>query len=438
MSRQQSDRKRHKFLVHTLFQKSHTLIVLPVAKELIARGHEVVWLGSPSEESRILESGARFVATKEVADSDARMMSNPIFDLQGVAKAFFGDRLVAQVADLRRALADFPADCLLNDFAPQGAAALHALGEVPTYASITGTPLYTLAGAASHPPASAIGGLLCMPQMLLPLINSQRESLGLPPVKDEDLPWLHHSPFLHLQASAPLLEFEQIVPDTTHFIGPLAGSTATQWQDPPEWWTDITMSNSSSRVVIGLTQGTLVTDPSKLILPVLDALLGTSNQLDLDVFLVVATPYVDLVKLNTGHTPHSTGRVHVHISAWVPYDLLLPHCNLMVTNGGYGGVMQALEHGVPLICAGTVADHADVGARVAWAKAGLSLQTDAPSGEEIRDAIAEILDNKSYKDNASTVGSQLKGLGGAKKAADLLEKLASRAGRRQESNAYVS
>jgi UDP:flavonoid glycosyltransferase YjiC (YdhE family) len=425
MTQIQRSENKYKFLVHTLFQKSHTLIALPVAKELVARGHEVVWLGNPSEESRILESGARFIATKDVAESDARLMANPIFDLEGVAKAFFGDRLTAQVADLRRALAEFPADCLLNDFALQGAAALHALGEVPVYASITGTPLYTLAGAASHPPASAIGALLCTPPMLLPLINPQRESLGLLPVKDEELSWLHYSPYLHLQATSPLLEFAQVTPRTTHFIGPLAGSTKTEWQDPPEWWTEITETKSPSQVVIGLTQGTLDTDPSKLIVPVLEALIGSSDQFGVDVYLVVATPYADQVRPSAEQMPGSTGRVRFHISSWVPYNVLLPHCSILITNGGYGGVMQALEHGVPLICAGTVADHADVGARVAWAKAGLNLQTDAPVGEQIQEAVAKVLGNKSYKDNATSVGAQLKNLGGARRAADLLEELVS-------------
>ncbi|KAJ0161131.1 4'-demethylrebeccamycin synthase [Colletotrichum tanaceti] len=329
--------KRQKFLVHTLFQKSHTLIALPVVKELVARGHEVLWLGNPSEESRILSSGARFVATEDVAACDARLMENPVFDPEGVAEAFFGDRLAAQVADLRRALAGFRADCILHDFAPQGAAALCALGEAPAYASITGTPLYTLSGAEKHPPASAIGALLCTPHMLLPLIDPQRAALGLPPVREEDFPWLHYSPYLCLQASSPMLEFDQAVADTTHFIGPLAGSTATEWRDPPEWWQQITDSKKeASRVVIGLTQGTLVTDPSKLIVPVLEALQKYSGQLDADVYLVVATPYAEQVKPRVGNKPGGPDGVRIHISSWVPYDVLLPHCDVLITNGGYG------------------------------------------------------------------------------------------------------
>jgi UDP:flavonoid glycosyltransferase YjiC (YdhE family) len=223
----------------------------------------------------------------------------------------------------------------------------------------------------------------------------------------------------------------QATPATTHFIGPLAGSTATEWQDPPEWWAEITetitetKNPNPSHIVIVLTQGTLVTDPSTLIVPVLEALIGSSDHFGVDVYLVVATPCADQVRPDAEQMPGNTGRVRLHISSWVPYDVLLPHCSLLITNGGYGGVMQALEHGVPLICAGTVADHADVGARVAWAKAGLNLQTDAPLGEQIREAVVEVLDNKSYKDNATRVGAQLKSLGGARRAADLLEELVS-------------
>jgi hypothetical protein len=86
----------------------------------VARGHDVAWLGNPAEESRILESGARFIATRDMAEADAWLMAHLVFDLDGIAKIFFGGRLTAQVADLRRALAAFPADCLLNDMRPKG------------------------------------------------------------------------------------------------------------------------------------------------------------------------------------------------------------------------------------------------------------------------------------------------------------------------------
>jgi UDP:flavonoid glycosyltransferase YjiC (YdhE family) len=42
---------------------------------------------------------------------------------------------------------------------------------------------------------------------------------------------------------------------------------------------------------------------------------------------------------------------------------LLPHVDAMVTNGGYGGVQQALAHGVPLVVTGDSEDKPEVAAR---------------------------------------------------------------------------
>ena len=52
--------------------------------------------------------------------------------------------------------------------------------------------------------------------------------------------------------------------------------------------------------------------------------------------------------------------------------------------GGYGGVVQALRHGVPLVVAGRSEDKPEVAVRVAWSGAGLNLRTDRPTQARLR------------------------------------------------------
>lgn len=40
---------------------------------------------------------------------------------------------------------------------------------------------------------------------------------------------------------------------------------------------------------------------------------------------------------------------HVHIERWLPQQLLLPHCDVVVTHGGYGTVTAAVTWGIPLV-----------------------------------------------------------------------------------------
>ena len=54
---------------------------------------------------------------------------------------------------------------------------------------------------------------------------------------------------------------------------------------------------------------------------------------------------------------------NVRVAEMLPYSELLPKTDLMVTNGGYGGVQMALANGVPLVVAGAREDKPEVAAR---------------------------------------------------------------------------
>ena len=61
---------------------------------------------------------------------------------------------------------------------------------------------------------------------------------------------------------------------------------------------------------------------------------------------------------------------NVHAEPFIPFGHLLPHVNVMVTNGGYGGTQFALAYGIPLVVAGETEDKMEVAARVEWASSG--------------------------------------------------------------------
>ena len=100
----------------------------------------------------------------------------------------------------------------------------------------------------------------------------------------------------------------------------------------------------------------------------------TTRALARDDVLVVAT--------TGGPDPEPLRRglpANVRLERFVPHDLLLPHVDVMVTNGGYGGVQQALANGVPLVVAGDSEDKPEVAARVQWSGTGINLHTGRPS-----------------------------------------------------------
>ncbi|KPM40292.1 hypothetical protein AK830_g6294 [Neonectria ditissima] len=421
-----------KILLHSHFPAGHAYPMQAVAQELVRRGHDVVWLTSADNEARVRMTGAAFVATEAIAVVDAPLMAENETGLLDGIHGRLQSRLIAQVSDYRRVLRGFAAEVLLVDVLPFGARALYELGEIPVYATLGVIPMYMSCWGAPKavsgkaPPSSMLGMLwnhvqhlvnqwIILPLFLRPVINTQRRDLGLRNLPyGEPIEAFTYSPFLHIQASSPSLEFRQRPKPTlqkthTHHVGPLVTSVATALDQLPGWWEDIVKHPQ----VVGITQGTLAMDPTSLIMPAVEALSGNAELL-----LLVASPHADEIKARVGDLPN------VRFAKWIPYHLFLPQLSLLITNGGYGSITQALSHKIPLICAGQTEDKKDTAARVAWAGAGIDLKTDNPSTDQIRTAAARIMADGGYQQRAARLGDELNELGGQRRASELLEQLA--------------
>jgi UDP:flavonoid glycosyltransferase YjiC (YdhE family) len=188
-----------------------------------------------------------------------------------------------------------------------------------------------------------------------------------------------------LQLSVPALEYpRKDLPDSVVFTGPVLPAPAPA-TTLPGWWPDL----AAARAVVHVTQGTWDNaDLGRLIGP---AIRGLASD---DVLVVVST----------GGRPASAVPqpvpANARIAEFLPYDLLLPLVDVMVTNGGYSGVQHALAHGVPLIVAGDTADKAEVAARVAYNRCGIDLHSGTPDGEAIATAVRDLLADSDYRRQA--------------------------------------
>jgi UDP:flavonoid glycosyltransferase YjiC (YdhE family) len=88
------------------------------------------------------------------------------------------------------------------------------------------------------------------------------------------------------------------------------------------------------------------------------------------------------------------------VEAFVPFVRLLPKVDVLITNGGYGAVQQALSFGVPLVAAGDTEEKAFTAARVGWTGAGINLETRRPTPEQIRTAVHTVLAGSQYREQA--------------------------------------
>jgi MGT family glycosyltransferase len=239
-------------------------------------------------------------------------------------------------------------------------------------------------------------------------LDRARESVGLP-AKGQDFFSAALSPFLYLQGTTPSFEYpRRDLPSQVHFIGTFLPPAPADFT-PPSWWTDL----DRGQPVVHVTQGTVATEASDLLLPTIQALA------DEDVLLVATTGGQPVETITLNPIP-----ANVRIESFIPHAHLLPHVDVMVTNGGFNGVQIALANGVPIITAGQTEEKPEICARVEWSGTGINLKTSTPTSAQIRDAVKTVLASPSYKQKAQQMKMEIDLYNSSVIAVGLLEKLA--------------
>ncbi len=239
-----------------------------------------------------------------------------------------------------------------------------------------------------------------------------RAELGLAP-DGRSLLEVSVSPLLHLQACTPAFEYDAArLPPTVHWVGALRPDPPDDWKQPP-WWGELA---SSSRPVVHVTQGTIRPDMDELVVPAVRALARE------DVLVVVTTggPGREQIEAALGQSLPE----NIRVAPFLPYDLLLPHVDVCVTNGGYTGVTTALHHGVPLVQAGSTEEKAEIGARIRWSGVGVRMRATRPGARRVRAAVRRVLRDPSFRAAAGRVGKEMRSHDAGQEGADLLERLA--------------
>lgn len=226
-----------------------------------------------------------------------------------------------------------------------------------------------------------------------------RDDLGLPPSR---LPVLEAalSPLLHLHCGAPELEYPRIaLPDHVHFVGALRPPAPEGWARPP-WWDEVVDAAAVDGLVLA-TQGTLRADPAELLGPVVTVLRRTGRP------GVVTTGAGDPATLGG---PGLVGP-RIAVERFVPYEQILRHARVMVTNGGWTGSLLALAHGVPVVQVGRTEEKADIGRRVEWAGAGMHLPSAGPPDDprRLRRAVEHAASDPGMRAAAARIAASLAG-----------------------------
>lgn len=403
---------------------------LPIARELVARGHDVRFYSTPRFKRAIESIGARWVPLRHALPVDEEHFDQlwPNRPAEGIAqmrhdiKNFFVEFIRGALRDLLDELKREPADVLVADNASAVVEAVHQ--KLGTPWAVYGMSLMTMSsrdvapfGLNLPPSATPLGRL--RNRALYWLVENVifreahahnrklRQELGLPPLRRSIFDFAKDAD-LYLQSGVPSFDYPRTdLPDNVHFIGAPIPQPPSNWT-APWWWNQL----DRQRVVL-VTQGTINNDFDQLIRPAIRALAEEN-------VMVVVT---------TGSRPASDVEMdplpsNVFIERFVPYAHLMPHVDLLLTNGGYGSIQIALAHGVPVVAIGKTEEKPEIANRVNYSGVGIGLKVLVPTEQQIRDAVKTVFTTPTYAARAEAMRYELSGLDAANIGADLLEELA--------------
>jgi UDP:flavonoid glycosyltransferase YjiC (YdhE family) len=408
-----------KFVLCTTPAQGHTAPLLALARRLVTDGHEVVFFTTEHYRDKVTGTGAAFVPFAPAYDAHDLMVVNPEREassnrgFRGVKddlRRIFVGPLPGQFADLQRILDGFAADAIVVDTMFLGALPL-ALGprEGRPLLAVVGVMPYTCAsrdtapfGAAMQPGTDPLRRARNTVMNWFPgrvvLRDIQRlaqrclAETGSPPFDGWLMDLVPTVVDAFFQACVEGFEYPRSdLAASVRFVGPILAPPSTAF-DPPPWWGEL----GQGRPVVHVTQGTLDNaDLGRLLRPAMAALAGD------DVLVVATTGGPDPGPMRAGLP------ANVRLERFIPHDRLLPHVDVMITNGGYGGVQQALANGVPLVVAGNSEDKPEVAARVRWSGTGIDLRTGKPSPARIAQAVRRVLAVPSYRERARALHADI-------------------------------
>ena len=391
-----------RFLFTTLAGSGHFHPLVPAARALQAAGHAVCFATAPSFHPSVEGSGFRAISAgfdqqRDTSDERCAQLqlelaalpaigpSRTLFRIRHLFAGLYAERMVA---DLLTVTGHWRPDVIVREVGEfGGCVAAEALG-IPHASVRSNTMLSTY--SQRH------------------LVNAEMSRLraahGLEP--DADTSMLFR--YLHLAFEPPRFHDPALpLAPTAHLLRPVPFSRDGD-EGLPTWIAEL-----STRPTVYATLGTVFNSRTPgLFQAILD---GLSEQ-----------PVNLIITVGRDQDPDQFGPQpdNIHIARYIPQDLLLPHCDLVITHAGFSTVSEALTHGLPLVAIPIDADQPLNAERCAALGVAEVIEHDRRTPEAIRDAVRTVLGHPSYRENALRIRSEIARLPGPEHAVALLERLA--------------
>jgi UDP:flavonoid glycosyltransferase YjiC (YdhE family) len=349
-----------------------------IAQELKERGHTVNFAGYESQRRRIMDCGFPFTSIGPLSRDWRDMpLEGPVFacpdHLRQIPELVAGQQEDAVLVD-----------CMMH-------AALAAVENLKLPYAVL---VHTIPGSL------APSGMF--DKYFLDSVNTIRAQAGRPVVTSA---WEAWSSAPVICATLPELDpMAGQVPPSFQYVGPVFERL------PPSGWQSPWSANDLRPLVLVSFSTHDQWDETSRINRTLEALPG-------DHYRALVT---------SGMT--EMGRIikpeNVVVTPYLPHEEVLPLVKMAVIHAGHGSVTNCLAHGVPMICLpNPYSDQSMLAAQVESLSAGLALDGDGATVEEIARAVKRVMSGPSYFAAATRLASAIMAAQGCSRAASMLEQL---------------
>jgi MGT family glycosyltransferase len=189
---------------------------------------------------------------------------------------------------------------------------------------------------------------------------------------------------IFLQSGTPGFEYKRSdLGKHIRYIGPLLPYSMKNGRE--KWYDD---RLQEFKTVLLVTQGTVEKDTNKLLVPAIEAFKDT------DKLLIVTTGGSGTQTLRNKYSHRN-----VIIEDFIAFIDVMPHADIFISNGGYGGVMQGIQYGLPMVVAGVHEGKNEINARINYYKYGINVGTETPTPAQLTNAVNKITGDPRYKNN---------------------------------------
>ncbi|MFE6748499.1 glycosyltransferase [Kitasatospora purpeofusca] len=368
----------------------HVHPTVGLARELVARGHEVAWTGTETALRPLLGPDATVFGTGTRAFR--AQGGHGLAAVRSLWEGFIVPYARFTTKALDAAVREYRPDALLVDqHTPAGALVAHR---------------HRLPWGTLAPGAMELGrpfrGLPLLEEWMTGLLRGLWRRAGLP---EEEYVDPRFSPALVLAFTGPALTGPEPVAPHCAAVGPVLTDRPA---DPAFPWERLLPERRRVLVTMGTLSGELGADFLARAVRALE-LCGP------DVQPVFAAP-ADLLPELPAHAVAVDRAPVLELMRRGVLDAVLCH-------GGMNTVGEALVHGLPLVTAPIRHDQPFVAAQVAAAGAGLRVPFARVTPDHLAAALRSVLDEPGYRSEAARVGAELLAGGGAVTAADRVEAL---------------